>query len=102
MENHGYPFEEHTITTEDGNILTTQRIPHGRYLDKSDKNPVLLVHGMGGCAENFIMLGPGNALAYQLADNGFDVWLMNARGNFFSRKHQYLNPDGDTKFWEHR
>ncbi|XP_049818497.1 lipase 3-like isoform X2 [Aethina tumida] len=101
VETNGYPFEEHIITTEDGFILKTQRIPHGRNSNKNNDNPVLLSHGMGGCAENFLMLGPEKALAYQLAENGFDVWLMNARGNFFSRKHQHLDPDSDIKFWKH-
>lgn len=40
--------------------------------------------------------------AFILADNGYDVWLANCRGNYYSRRHKYLNPDTDKKFWTFR
>lgn len=62
--------------------------------------PVILNHGLMGSAENFIIGGPTKALAYVLADKGFDVWLCNARGTWHSRKHRNLDPDKDMdKFW---
>lgn len=38
--------------------------------------------------------------AYLLADLGYDVWLSNVRGNTYGRKHQTLNPDKDSDFWQ--
>ncbi|XP_050293418.1 lipase 1-like [Anthonomus grandis grandis] len=96
---YNYPVETHTIETDDGYLLKAHRIPHG-VTNKESKRAVLLAHGMGGSAENFIYLGPPDALAFYLADRGYDVWLFNARGTAHSRSHRSLNPIRDRKkFW---
>lgn len=42
---------------------------------------------------------PDKALAYVLADAGYDVWLTNARGNTYSRAHVALDPN-EKEFWQ--
>lgn len=39
--------------------------------------------------------------AYMLADAGYDVWLTNARGNTYSKKHVNVSPE-DESFWDFR
>ncbi|KAK9887093.1 hypothetical protein WA026_020037 [Henosepilachna vigintioctopunctata] len=96
---YGYPVEIHEITTEDGYILTMYRIPHGKGGSGVNKKPYLLMHGMFGQAENFIVAGiHDGSLAYMLADNDFDVWLGNTRGNQHGRRHVTLNPK-QRAFW---
>lgn len=36
--------------------------------------------------------------AYVLADEDYDVWIPNARGNFYSRKHSEMDPESHA-FW---
>ncbi|XP_066249786.1 lipase 3-like isoform X2 [Euwallacea similis] len=99
IQKHGYPVETHTYETKDGYVLTAFRIPHGTTSIKS-KEVALLTHGMGGSGENFVFIGPPDALAFYLADRGYDVWIFNARGTHYSRKHRSLNPNRDRKkYW---
>ncbi|GAB1867615.1 Lipase [Camponotus japonicus] len=90
----GYPAEAHVITTEDGYLLTLHRIPGG-----NDSRPVLLLHALLCTSADWVLLGKDKALAYQLADQGYDVWLGNYRGNTYSRAHTSLSPS-DLKFWD--
>ncbi|GAX81580.1 hypothetical protein CEUSTIGMA_g9008.t1 [Chlamydomonas eustigma] len=99
----GYPLEQHVLTTEDGYVLTLYRIPSSG-THKSGNNPagnkpaVLLSHGLLDSCACFLLLGPGRALAFMLADQGFDVWLGNARGSTHSRNHTRLNTSSPL-FW---
>ncbi|CAH0547935.1 unnamed protein product [Brassicogethes aeneus] len=94
---YGYLGETHEIETEDGYLLDVHRIPP----KTPDPNlpPVLLMHGLMGSSENFILLGPKRSLAYMLSDKGYDIWMPNSRGNFHSRKHRTLDPDHNNTYW---
>ncbi|CAL1684025.1 unnamed protein product [Lasius platythorax] len=91
----GYPAEAHVIMTEDGYLLTLHRIPGG-----NGSLPVLLQHGLLGCSADWALLGKGKALVYLLADQGYDVWLGNFRGNTYSRAHISLSLSNST-FWDY-
>jgi hypothetical protein len=92
--------------TEDGFILRMFRIPHGRAGANATtadaaaakaaeaagpakapppqpppRRPVaLLQHALMDSSAGWALLGPRRALAFLLADAGFDVWLANSRG----------------------
>ncbi|XP_004922003.2 lipase 1 [Bombyx mori] len=102
---YGYPSEIHSVEAEDGYILEMHRIPHGRNegsRPKQNRPVVFLMHGLLSSSADFLLLGPSTALGYILSDAGYDVWLGNARGNFYSRKHRRHNPDSliTQRFWK--
>jgi pimeloyl-ACP methyl ester carboxylesterase len=95
----GYPCEEHKVITNDGYILGVFRIPYGRNPSKPGR-PVLLQHGLLDSATTWVMNFPDQSLGYILADAGYDVWLGNMRGNYYSRAHVKYNPNHDEAFWD--
>ncbi|XP_043791676.1 lipase 3-like [Apis laboriosa] len=107
---HGYKSEIHHIWTEDEYCLDIHRVLPKSYQNSnynygsceiSTKGPipVLIHHGLLSSSADWVLLGPKKALAYILCDNNYDVWLGNARGNAYSRKHkQYTTKD--KAFWD--
>ncbi|XP_069680361.1 lipase 3-like [Periplaneta americana] len=125
---YGYPMETHTVLTADGYFLTLHRIPHGRSnvtttdelnatesevdsnstetawqsneVETEERRPVVFVqHGLLSSSADWVVMGPGKALAYVLADAGYDVWLGNARGNTYSRIHANYTTQ-NSKYWD--
>nr|QJE50404.1 lipase 3 [Diaphanosoma celebensis] len=98
----GYPVEIHQIVTEDGYILEVHRIPYGLSAasrTNRTKRSVFLQHGLFDSDADWIINPSDKALAFILADRGYDVWLGNARGNYYSKKHVTLDVD-DEQFWD--
>ncbi|XP_065874724.1 triacylglycerol lipase 2-like [Euphorbia lathyris] len=95
----GYVCHEFKVTTEDGYILSLQRMPVGRTGKPADKGPVLLQHGLMSDGATWLLNAPDESLAFILADNGYDVWIANTRGTTYSRGHTSLSPT-DSAFWE--
>lgn len=98
IRKYGYQVEDHAVTTEDGYELTMFRILPKQPPDTS-KLPVLMVHGLLGSSSDFVIIGPNNSLAYLLSDNGHEVWLANARGTRYSKKHSTLSLDS-KEYWD--
>eukprot|EP00730_Choanoeca_flexa_P003265 TRINITY_DN11347_c0_g1_i7.p1 TRINITY_DN11347_c0_g1~~TRINITY_DN11347_c0_g1_i7.p1 ORF type:complete len:443 (+),score=54.52 TRINITY_DN11347_c0_g1_i7:139-1467(+) len=97
IELYGYSWEQRTCLTDDGFWLVMYRVFKDEKQLKQDRPTVLLHHGFMQCCEVFVTTQHG--LAFQLVEQGYDVWLGNARGNKYSSKHARLKPT-DTKFWD--
>ncbi|XP_064487818.1 gastric triacylglycerol lipase-like [Ornithodoros turicata] len=104
----GYPVEEYTIMTRDGYIFGIQRIPYGRWGPSTYRRsgswtgvrmPVLLLHGILQSSVDFVINMPDQSLGFMLADEGYDVWLANTRGNTYGKRHAWLDPDSE-EFWD--
>lgn len=62
---HGYPLEEHRVTTDDGYSLGMHRIPNGRQREDpwgGQRSAILVQHGVLASSLDWILTGPGNAL----------------------------------------
>lgn len=84
--------------------MTLHRIPCGHKGCSSQGGrgkgqPVFLQHGLLSSSADWLLNGPDKALAFILADAGYDVWLGNARGNTYSQKHINMKND-NPKFWD--
>lgn len=89
---YNHPAGEHFIITEDGYNLTMFHIPGDK------ERPVLLAHGIFDTSDGWILRG-NHSLVYMLAEEGYDVWIMNQRGNRYARRHVKLDPER-PEFWD--
>lgn len=92
-------METYTVQTEDGYLLALYRIPYGINGTETNPKPVLLNHGLGSSAGDYLTLSPQRSLGYILADRGYDVWLMNGRGTTYSQKHISINESDKQAFY---
>ncbi|XP_072399745.1 gastric triacylglycerol lipase-like [Diabrotica undecimpunctata] len=101
VDHDGYPLEQYQVRTKDHYYLTIFRIPYGKSSTNStNRSPVLLIHGMSASIDMFLLQGPGKALAYVLADSGYDVWLLNGRGCWKSQRHKFYNINKHRQYWK--
>lgn len=100
---YNYDFEEHIVLTRDGYLLGLHRItgsPKANYNVEGIRKPAIyLHHGLLMNSEIWIAVDkPAQSIAFSLADQGYDVWLGNNRGNKYSKKHISLQ-SSSLRFW---
>ncbi len=96
--NKGYPAQEHNVVTNDGYILKIHRIPYGKENNNvynKSRPVVLLQHGLLDCSATYVINFPDQSLGFILSDQGYDVWIVNMRGNTYGLNHLRLNTNSD-------
>lgn len=89
------------MTTTDGYILELHRIPYGNNRTKSVEKPVaFFMHGIYCTSGVFVINQHNRSLPFNLADEGYDVWLGNQRGTPFSMRHVSFDAEKDkAHYW---
>ncbi|XP_054738906.1 lipase 3 [Anastrepha obliqua] len=93
-----YACERHTVHTADGYELTLHRIPSKNYTQRHYHRPLILMHGLIGSASDFVLPGRARSLGCILHEQGYDVWLPNARGTTYSKRHLHMD-SSRASFW---
>ncbi|XP_011189067.3 lipase 3 isoform X1 [Zeugodacus cucurbitae] len=93
-----YACERHLVRTADNYELTLHRIPPKNSTQSLQNPPFILMHGLLGSASDFLLSGRKRSLACILHEQGYDVWLPNARGTTYSKRHLYMD-SSNSSFW---
>ena len=79
----GYPCDDYTVETEDGFLLSVQRIRHGRDSKYNSRGPVFLQHGLLCSSTNWVTNLANESLGkityYHLRSAAYSVFYFNAR-----------------------
>lgn len=91
-----YPNEFHLLEANDGFILSLFRVPSAPAGPVPAPNgPVLVLTGALSDGVDLMRRGPEESFVFYLANQGFDVWVMNPRGSPTSSAHVDHSPDGN-------
>ena len=97
----GYQTEIHKVMAEDGYINTAYRITgkigSKETLTAQKRPPVILQHGLGDDSTTYFANEKDSVLPFLLIEEGYDVWMTNARGNIYSYEHMDIQTHNPKK-----
>ncbi|XP_069960377.1 lipase lipl-3-like isoform X2 [Cherax quadricarinatus] len=99
---HNVTFEAPRASIKDsrsGNRGGSRRFKRSANRGRHGRRVAFLQHGVFSSSADFVVNDPDQALAFILADKGYDVWIGNTRGNFYGQRHVRLTPR-QPKFWD--
>ncbi|CAH1117588.1 unnamed protein product [Phaedon cochleariae] len=91
----GFTAEEHYLTTEDGYKVLVER----SYSKITQKTPIIIVHGIAMSALGWVNRG-NVSIARLLGELGYDVWMLNYRGTWYSKGHVNLTTN-NPEYWKY-
>ncbi|CAG9764480.1 unnamed protein product [Ceutorhynchus assimilis] len=86
------PYENHTVITEDGYILTVFRI-----LKENPKDVIVMLHPIVQDSTSWF-LGDNGSYVDRFLEAGYELWLLNFRGTTYSDKHIANLPP--AQYWD--
>jgi len=95
---HSIPYETITAVTSDKYVIKILHLPPPPRPSKGSKGSILFLHGMFESAAMSLTHGT-DSLPVLLAQQGYDVFLGNVRGNMYGLTPGKLSP-WDNKFWD--
>jgi len=102
MDQWGYDWEAHKVTTDDNYILTTFHIlgKNGERTPISEsKGTVLCQHGDQEDGTSWMAGFTGKPFHLMLVDEGYDIWIGNNRGTMYSWDHETFDSAVDNEYW---
>jgi hypothetical protein len=97
-DQYGYPNEIHLFQAPDGFILSLFRINarEGQQEPRS-RGPFLFVSALNFDSKTSLHQGRDTSAPFVLANEGYDVWMVNPRATQTSRAHVDMSPDGNPE-----
>ncbi|XP_028968771.1 lipase member J [Galendromus occidentalis] len=83
---HGANLTSYDVLTSDGWLLGVHRVQNMEIFDPKLSTPVLLCHGFAAASFDYLSNRRNESLGFLLADQGYDVWMINFRANRFSNR----------------
>lgn len=100
MNDYDYYSNQYNINQSNSSSDFTDRIERESssfYISNNMKQPILIQHGILDSSDGFLCNKEEKCLPLFLASKGYDVWLGNNRGNYYSEEHLFYDYNKNSK-----